>query len=493
VPLRVCQVAAEVTPFAKTGGLGDVVAGLSRFLGRDGHDVRIFLPWYGQLAVQPDTQPEKYVPVDFIRDVPLRIGSRHFTFTARTAKLPGSAVDVYFIDCPALYGTPGIYQGDRVDWLRFAFLTRAAFECAQRMAWAPDVVHCHDWHTALAPLFLKTLYSWDRLFDATRTVLTLHNVAYQGRVDRSLVPELDLAPYLHWLDGARLAAGELNFLSTGLLHADAITAVSRTFAREIQTPEQGFGVDGLLRARANRLLGIVNGVDYDDWDPATDRHLPHPYSATDLRGKAEMKRALLAGVGLEEETAAPVLGIVSRLTAQKGFDLCFGVLPELLAHADVRLVALGSGESQYETFFEELKRSFPGKASFYRGYNEPLAHWIEAGADLFLMPSRFEPCGLNQMYSLRYGTPPVVRRTGGLADTVEPWNPWTGSGTGFLFDDLHPDAFAWALRNALVAFEDREGWAKLMQNGMARNFSWDVQGREYVELYRRFSGVLAQS
>ncbi len=490
--LRVCQVAAEVTPFAKTGGLGDVVAGLSRFLGRDGHDVRIFLPWYGQLAAQPE-KPEKYVPVDFIRDVPLRIGSRQFTFTARTAKLPGSAVDVYFIDCPALYGTPGIYQGDRVDWLRFAFLTRAAFECAQRMAWAPDVVHCHDWHTALAPLFLKTLYSWDRLFDATRTVLTLHNVAYQGRIDRSLVPELDLAPYLHWLDGARLAAGELNFLSTGLLHADAITAVSRTFAREIQTPEQGFGVDGLLRARANRLIGIVNGVDYDDWDPATDRHLPHHYSAADLGGKAEMKRALLAGVGLEEETAAPVLGIVSRLTAQKGFDLCFGVLPELLAHADVRLVVLGSGESQYETFFEELKRSFPGKASFYRGYNEPMAHWIEAGADLFLMPSRFEPCGLNQMYSLRYGTPPVVRRTGGLADTVEPWNPWTGSGTGFLFDDLHPDAFAWALRNALVAFEDREGWAKLMQNGMAQNFSWDVQGREYEELYRRFSGVVARS
>jgi starch synthase len=483
-PLRVCQVAAEVTPFAKTGGLGDVVGGLSRFLGRDGHDVRIFLPWYGQLAAQA----ARYVPVDFIQDVPLRVGARHFTFTARTAKLPGSEVDVYFIDCPRLYGMPGIYQGDSVDWLRFAFLTRAAFACAQRMGWAPDVVHCHDWHTALAPLFLKTLYSWDRLFDATRTVLTLHNVAYQGRVDRSRVTELDLDPYVQWLDGARLAAGELNFLSTGLLHADVLTAVSRTFAREIQTPEQGFGVDGLLRARAHRLLGIVNGVDYDDWDPATDRHLPHPYSATDLTGKAEMKRALLAGVGLEPETAAPVLGIVSRLTAQKGFDLCFGVLPELLSRADVRLVALGSGESRYETFFEELKRQFPGKAAFYRGYNEPLAHWIEAGADLFLMPSSFEPCGLNQMYSLHYGTPPVVRRTGGLADTVEPWNPATGSGTGFLFDDFRPDAFAWALRNALVAFENREDWAKLMQNGMAQNFSWDVQGREYVELYRRFAG-----
>ncbi|MEA2694226.1 MAG: starch synthase [Acidobacteriota bacterium] len=479
--LRVCQVAAEVTPFAKTGGLGDVVAGLSRFLGRAGHDVRIFLPWYSQLAAAP----EKYVPVDFIRDVPLAIGARQFTFTARTAKLPGSAVDVYFIDCPDLYRPPGIYLGDWADWLRFAFLSRAALECAERMGWAPDVLHCHDWHTALGPLFVKSLYSWDRLFAGTRSVLTLHNVAFQGVVDRSVVGELDLAPYTHWLEGESLGRGEFNFLRTGLLHADAVTAVSRTFAREIQTPEQGFGVDRLLRARG--VIGIVNGVDYDDWDPATDRHLPHHYSAADLGGKAEMKRALLSGVGLEPETNAPVLGIVSRLTSQKGFDLCFPVLPNLLAHLDVRLVVLGSGEERYEGFFEELARRFPGKASFYRGYNEPLAHWIEAGADLFLMPSRFEPCGLNQMYSLRYGTPPVVRRTGGLADTVEPWD-WHGHGTGFLFDSLDPGAFSWALHNALVAYEDREGWRRLMQNGMARNFSWDVQGKEYVELYRRLAG-----
>jgi starch synthase len=477
-------VAAEVTPFAKTGGLGDVVAGLSRFLGRDGHDVRVFLPWYSQLAAQA----ERYVPVDFIRDVPLRIGPRHFTFTARTAKLPGSEVDVYFIDCPVLYGEAGIYQGDGADWLRFAFLTRAALECAQRMGWAPDIVHCHDWHTTLAPLFLKTLYSWDRLFDRTRSVLTLHNVSFQGLVDRRVVEELDLGPYVHWLETDRLARGEFNYLRTGLVHADVITAVSRTYAREIQTPERGFSVDGLLRARADRMIGIVNGVDYDDWDPATDPHLPHHYSAADLSGKAEMKRALLAGVGLEPETAAPVLGIVSRLTSQKGFDLCFGVLPELLARRDVRLVALGSGESRYEGFFEQLRQLFPAKVSFYRGYNEPLAHWIEAGADLFLMPSRFEPCGLNQMYSLRYGTPPVVHRTGGLADTVVPWDPWTGQGTGFLFDDFHPGAFAWALDNALTAFEDREGWGRLMRNGMAENFSWEVEGREYVELYRRFSG-----
>jgi starch synthase len=383
---------------------------------------------------------------------------------------------------------PGIYQGDWADWLRFAFLTRAVLECAQRMGWGPDIVHCHDWHTALAPLFLKTLYNWDRLFDRTRSVLTLHNVSFQGVVDRARVADLDLTPYVDWLDVPRLAAGELNFLRTGLLHADVITAVSRTYAREIRTPELGFGVDGLLRARGDRVIGIVNGVDYDDWNPATDPHLPHPYSATDLAGKARMKQALLAGVGLEADSGVPVVGIVSRLTAQKGFDLCFGVLPELLARQDVRLVALGSGEERYERFFQALQQQFPGKASFYKGYNEPLAHWIEAGADIFLMPSRFEPCGLNQMYSLRYGTPPVVRRTGGLADTVEPWDPWSHQGTGFLFDSFDSASFAWALRNALVAYEDREGWAKLMQNGMARDFSWQVQGQEYVELYRRFAG-----
>jgi starch synthase len=482
--LKVCQVAAEVTPFAKTGGLGDVVAGLSRHLGREGHDVRIFLPYYRQLAAEP----ERYVPVDFLCDVPLAMGPRHFTFTARTCRLPASAVDVYFVDCPALYGAPGIYQGDWVDGLRFAFLTRAALECAQRMGWGPDVVHCHDWHTALAPLFLKTLYNWDRLFDRTRSVLTLHNVVYQGVFDRSLVADLDLAPYVDWLDTARLAAGEFNYLRTGLLHADAITAVSRTYAQEIQTPELGFSVDGLLRARANRVIGIVNGVDYGDWDPATDPHLPYHYSADNLGGKASMKRRLLAEIGMDPTTGAPVVGVVSRLTAQKGFDLAFTVLPDLLARRDLRLVALGSGEERYESFFAELERRFPGRAWFYRGYNERLAHWIEAGSDLFLMPSRFEPCGLNQMYSLRYGTPPVVRRTGGLADTVEPWDAASSRGTGFLFDHFSPDGLAWALNLALDGFNDRLAWAKLMQNGMARDFSWDVQGREYVELYRRFAG-----
>ncbi|HYO14428.1 MAG TPA: glycogen synthase GlgA [Thermoanaerobaculia bacterium] len=483
-PLNICQVAAEVTPFAKTGGLGDVVTGLSRFLGRDGHDVRIFLPFYRQIARRQET----FVPVDFIQDVPLSLGSRRFTFSARTAKLPGSDVEVYFIDCPALYDHEGIFHGDWADWLRFAALTRAAFECCQRMGWGPDVIHSHDWHTALAPLFLKTLYAWDRLFDHTRTVLTIHNMAFQGIAPGEAVGDLGLASHTHWLDGGDLAAGRLNFLKTGLLHADVITAVSRTYAREIQTPEHGFGLDWLLRSRSNRLVGIVNGVDYGDWDPATDPHLFYHYSAPDPTGKRSCKRALLREIGFDERTAAPVVGVVSRLTWQKGFDLCFDVLPSFLASRDLRLVALGSGEDRYEGFFQGLSGRFPGRAWFYRGFNEKLAHRIEAGADIFLMPSRFEPCGLNQMYSLKYGTPPVVHKTGGLADTVEPFDPETNTGTGFVFEHFDAGGLAWALDRALTTYHSHPAWEKLMQNGMAKDFSWDVQGREYVELYRRLTG-----
>ena len=481
--LRICQVAAEVTPFAKTGGLGDVVAGLSRQLHREGHDVRIFLPFYGHLSRQPDG----FTPVEALRGISLWMGSRHFELSVLTKKLPDSDVDVYFLLCPELYTAEGIYHGDWADGLRFAVLVRGALECCQRLAWAPDILHVHDWHTALAPLYLKTHYAWDRLFDRTRTVLTIHNQGFQGLVDRSALESLGLNGHAYWLDTMDLQAGHVNFLKTGMLHADAITAVSRTYAAEIQIEAQGFGLDWLLRARSPRLFGIVNGVDYGEWSPEADPHIPHAFSADDLTGKREMKRALLREAGLED-TDAPVIGIVSRLTAQKGFDLCFEALPAILARRDVRLVALGSGEPRFEDFFQWLQWRYTGRAWFYRGYNNPLAHWIEAGADLFLMPSRYEPCGLNQMYSLRYGTPPLVRRTGGLADTVEPWYPSTRQGTGFLFDQLSSQALLGTLDFALDCYQDREGWRQLMLNGMAKDYSWEVQAQEYVDLYRRFAG-----
>ena len=478
-PYRILQLAAEVAPFAKTGGLGDVAAGLSRFLGKAGHDVRIFLPYY------PSLRANDYVPVDFIRDVPVQLGPHRFTYTARTTPLPDSDVGVYFIDCPALFGHGGIYHGDWDDSLRFGLLSVAALESAQRMGWSPDILHCHDWHTALAPVYLKAFFDWDGLFQRTRTVLTIHNLGFQGIVDLKRVADLGLDSRAHLLD---LSAGHLNFMKNGILQADALTAVSRTFAREIQTPEEGFGLDGLLRARSDRLFGIVNGVDYGDWNPETDPNLFYHYSAAELAGKRNCKRALLREIGFDERTAAPVVGIVSRLTPQKGFDLCFESLPAFLSQRDMRLIALGSGEPRYEEFFQALERRFPGKAWFYRGYNEKLAHQIEAGADIFLMPSKFEPCGLNQMYSLRYGTPPVVRKTGGLADTVEPFDPATGHGTGFVFEHFTALGLGWALDMALNAYRHPLLWQRLMVNGMSKDFSWEIQGKEYVELYGRLVG-----
>jgi starch synthase len=482
--LRVCQIASEVTPFAKTGGLGDVAAGLSRALGRQGHDVRVFLPFYARVA----KLDFPFVAVDYLRDVEIRLGARELRYSVLTTKLPQSEVDVYFVHCPALYHHDSIYSGDWDEYLRYALLTRAALECCQRMGWAPDVVHVHDWHTALAPVYLRTLYSWDRLFARTKTVLTLHNLAYQGVFSSQTLDELGLAPFSAMLYNEDLAAGRVSFLKTGLLYADVLTTVSRTYAREIQTPEFGFGLDPLLRARADHLVGIVNGVDYGEWNPASDPHLPHHYTRDDLSGKEAMKKALLEKVGLPFRQSAATIGLVSRLTAQKGLDLLFDTLPEFLYHRDIRFVAVGTGEERYESFLAWLQVTFPGKVWYFRGYSEELAHWIEAGSDLFLMPSRYEPCGLNQMYSLRYGTPPIVRRTGGLADTVEPWNPVAKRGTGFLFDHFTPEGMRWALDTALAAFQDRDAWTVLQKNGMAKDFSWERQVALYEELYRRLLG-----
>lgn len=481
MPLRIAHAAAEITPFAKTGGLGDVVAGLGRALRRRGHDVRLFLPFYSRVA-RMDFQ---FVGVDFLRDIEVRMGERVFTFSILTTRLPASEADVYFVHCPALYHHEGIYSSDWDEYLRFGLLSRAVFECCQRMGWAPDILHAHDWHTALVPAYQRSIYAWDRLFEHTRTVLTLHNLGYTGTFGAGTVGDLGLAGHPSLLHRDDLAAGRFSFLRTGLIWADLLTTVSRTYAREIQTPEYGFGQDAMLRARADRLVGIVNGVDYGDWNPEQDGYIPHRYSATDLSGKEQTRKALLDKIGLTAAASAPVIGLVSRLTAQKGFDLLFDTLPEFLFHRDVRLVALGSGEERYESFLAWLQITFPGKVWYYRGYNEELAHWIEAGADLFLMPSRYEPCGLNQMYSLRYGTPPVVRRTGGLADTVEPWNPVSRQGTGFLFEHFTPEGLRWALDTALRAFADRDAWRQLQRNGMARDFSWDRQVLEYEATYER--------
>ncbi|MEM7049894.1 MAG: glycogen synthase [Acidobacteriota bacterium] len=481
--MKICLAASEVAPFAKTGGLADVVAALSRDLSRRGHDVRTFLPFYSRI----DLGEAPLHAVEFLQRIPLDIGRQRYHFSVATTPLPDSSLWVYLIDCPALFHRSSLYGNDPDEHHRFILFSRAVLESCQRMGWAPEVVHANDWHTGLLPLYLRSLYGWDRLFADTKTLLTIHNIAYQGIFPGSILPDLGLGDHARLLHQEDLAADQIGFLKTGILYADGLSTVSRTHAREIQTERYGFGLDRLLRARSDRLVGIVNGVDYGDWDPAGDPHLPHPYGADDLDPKESNKQHLLEQLAMPYRQGLPLLGVVSRLTHQKGFDLTFEALPECLAAGRAQLIALGTGERSVERFFQGLQQRFPGQVCFIRAYSNELAHLIEAAADIFLMPSRYEPCGLNQMYSLKYGTPPIVRRTGGLADTVEPWDGSRREGTGFVFEHADVQGFRWALNQALEAYGDRAGWRRLQQNGMAQDFSWQRQGALYEELYRRLA------
>lgn len=487
--LRVCLVTSEIAPLAKTGGLADVAAGLSRFLHSAGHDVRLFMPWYGSTDLG-EAVPE---PRSELAGLELGFGERRYSIAVSTVQLPGGGPHVYLLACPELYERKNLYTADADEHLRFAALSRAAIECCQRMQWGPDVFHCNDWHTGLLPLYLKTGYAWDQLFARSRTLLTIHNIGYQGVFSTDTLDELNLAGQRHYLPEEDLEGGRVNYLKAGLIHADALSTVSRTYAREIQDAEFGMGLEGLLREHRDKLVGIVNGVDYQDWNPATDALIPHRYDRHDLSGKAANKAALLVGFGLGAEPRVPLIGLVSRLTYQKGLELLPDVVPALMKRRQFRLAVLGSGEEQYERYFQRLRDQYPTQVAFFRGYNNELAHRIEAAADLFLMPSRYEPCGLNQMYSLKYGTVPVVRRTGGLADTVEPFDPDTGRGTGFLFEEFTSEALFVALSAALSVYEDREAWQRLMQNGMAEDFSWNRQGPLYVELYEALLRTAAKT
>ncbi len=482
--LRLCLCAAELAPFAKTGGLADVTAGLARWLGSAGHDTRVFLPYYKRIA--DSGLPTEPLPA--ARSIDVRFPSRTIRFGIRVGKLPQSQVPIYFVDCPELYNRAQLYTDDGDEVVRFALLCRAVLETCQRLQWAPDVVHCNDWHAGLLPLYLRTVYAWDKLFAKTRTLLSIHNIGYQGVFPDSQLEPIGLGDQRAHLHHGDLRDGRFSCLKTGILHANKLSTVSITYAKEIQTAEFGMGVDELLRTRSADLVGIVNGVDYGDWDPATDPLIPHHFSAADLSGKAKMKAALLSRLQLPHDPRAPVFGVVSRLTSQKGFELFADSIPVFLQREDMRLCVLGSGEEKHEKYFQWLRDTWPEKVAVYRGFHDELAHWIEAGSDVFLMPSRFEPCGLNQMYSLRYGTPPVVRRTGGLADTVQPWNPDTGEGTGFPFAEFTSHALAgtldWVFRN----WRNQKGWKRLVQNGMAIDFSWQKQGPEYVALYRSMLG-----
>jgi starch synthase len=403
--------------------------------------------------------------------------------------LPGTQVPVYFVRCPSLYDRPSIYGMSEDEHLRFGVLSWAALKICQYLGFAPDIVHANDWQTAILPVLLRSVFAWDRLFAGTRTVLTLHNLGHQGTFHAGVAHEVGLGPVLHLVHQDELRAGRFGFLLTGLLHAHALTTVSRTYAAEIQTPAHGVGLDAYLRARRDTLFGILNGIDDQEWNPAVDPHLPHRYSSDDLSGKERCKAALLASMNLPSLPDVPVVGIVSRLVWQKGFDLCLGVLPHVLRNRRVQLVVLGTGEARYEQFFRDMARAFPQQVGYHAAFSEPRAHLIEAGADLFLMPSRYEPCGLNQLYSLRYGTPPIVHATGGLADSVWQYDG-ADRGTGFVFDHFTEQGLHWALTRALDEWGQRDEagrarWVALQRRGMSLPLGWQHRVGDYVEVYRR--------
>jgi starch synthase len=482
--LSVCLLSAEVAPLSKTGGLADVAGALAKYLTAAGHEVRLFTPLYASI----DRARFPIRPVDGLQQVPLQIGPHHYVYSIATAQLPGSDATVYLVDCPVLFARPVIYTTDPDEHLRFLAFTRAVLSACQRMRWSPQVLHCNDWHTAFGPLFAKTLLEGDPLFARTRSVLTIHNIGYQGTFSAAAIADLELGPKTYLLHQDDLRAGKINPLRHGILYADAITTVSPTHAHEICTDQYGMGLQDSLRMRGDALTGILNGVDYHVWDPRNDKYLPEHFDPESLSIKAALKSAFIERLGLNVPATTPLAGMVSRLAAQKGIELMFESLPQVLEWRDLAFVALGSGDSQYERFLGELQRSFPGRVVFRQGYDDELSHWIEAACDMFLMPSLYEPCGLNQMYSLRYGTVPVVRRTGGLADSVEHYDPETGQGTGIVFEDFNSEALEWALNTALDLHAQPQHWRRMVRNGMAKDFSWEKQGGKYVEVYRRLVG-----
>jgi starch synthase len=478
--LKLCVLSSEMVPFAKTGGLADVAGALVGNLRALGHEVRAFLPLYA--IVRRSYGGLK--PVPGVQAVALRIGDTHYSFSLLTLNFPGSDVPVYFVDCPELFDRASLYTGSPDEHRRFLLFTRAALESCRRVKFAPDIFHCNDWHTAFLPLFLKNLHGSDAPPATPKSLLTIHNIGYQGLMPSSAVADLGPDVSASQLDPDDFARGVINSLKTGIKYADQVSTVSPTYAREISDSALGMGLQAALHARADGVTGILNGVDYENWDPRHDPHLSAHFGPQDLRGKLINKEMLIATLNLQMSTSQPLIGMVTRLTEQKGIDLLMDALPALLPAREVGLVVLGSGDPKYVAFFTDLARRFAGRVAYVSGFDEPLAHLIEAGSDIFLMPSRYEPCGLNQMYSLRYGTIPIVRNTGGLADSVQHFDPSSGRGTGCVFNDYDAAAVRWAIDTVLDWYATPRSWLQLLQNAMAKDFSWSRQILEYDSLYR---------
>src|SRR5271167_756546 len=472
--VRILFVASEGLPFSKTGGLADVVEALPKALVAQGHEVAVVLPRYRGIKASAVVVPSLTIPM-----------ANRLRFPAVLDGTVISGVRYFFVDDPEYFDRDGIYgttAGDFPDNAeRYSEFCRAAIEIVKHV-WPADVIHCHNWQTALVPVLLRTTYGDDPLVKDIPVVFTIHNMGYHGLFKTDVLEHAGIPLAVYHPAGMEFY-GNVNFLKGGLIYSDYLTTVSRRYALEIQTPEYGYGLDGVVRSRADRMVGILNGVDYSTWSPDKDKLIPMKYSAKDMSGKQVCKQALLELFGIApEHSARPLIGIVSRFADQKGFDLIAEKALELMKE-EVSLVVLGSGERKYEELFQAMANTFPGRAGVKIAYDNEIAHKIEAGADMFLMPSRYEPCGLNQIYSLKYGTVPIVRATGGLDDTVEPFDLEHGTGTGFKFAEYSGAAMMYAIRQALHHFIDERIWKRIQLNGMAKDFSWNGPAREYAKLY----------
>jgi starch synthase len=480
-PLKILLMAAEMVPFAKTGGLADVAGALPKAIKAYGHDIRVAMPRYGRIDRDRFKITEALPPYH----VPMDDRTEHAALMQVTLPTSSGDIPVYMLDNAHYYDRDGIYMYED-DADRFIFFCRATLEGLKRLEWQPDVIHCHDWHTAIVPNWLKTVYKNDPFYQQTACIYTIHNLAYQGIFGYRVleIAGVDEYGFIAHPDMPHLN-DVVDFMGRGIYYADILNSVSETYANEILLPEFGEGLDPLLRDRRDRLYGVLNGIDTEINNPATDGYIAAHYDAGDLSGKIECKLDLQREAGLPQSRTTPLIGAISRLADQKGFDLIDSIIEPLLRNYDVQIIVLGTGDQRYHERLNEVRARFPQQAAVFLTFNAPMAQKIYAGSDMFLMPSRFEPCGLGQMIALRYGSIPIVRETGGLADTVRNFDPTTGEGNGFSFRPYDSMALYAAIIRALENYRYPQTWQQLMLRAVTADHSWAASARKYVDLYRR--------
>ncbi len=487
---KIWYLATEVAPFAKTGGLGDVCSSFPKALKTKDYEIRTTMPKYKSI------NERKYVLREVIRlkEIPVTINGVTKVISAKSAFLPESKVQIYFIDIPEFFGRNGLYTDkytgkdfeDNAE--RFAYFCKGTIETLKILSWKPDIIHCNDWQTALVPIYLKTLYGDDDFYKGIKTVFTIHNLAFQGVFDLKTAQNIDLDESLIVNDGPLGVNGSVNLMKGAINYADYVTTVSKQYAEEISTlPEYGYGLENVIQENKTKFSGIINGVDYSVWSPEKDKYIPFKYNIDNLEGKEQNKQALLTRVNLQYSEKTPLLGMISRITDQKGYDILVEIL-EKLESMDFQVVILGTGDKKLEKTIETFQKKYPTKISLNKAFDETLAHMIEAGSDIFLMPSKYEPCGMNQIYSIRYGTIPIVYKTGGLADTITEIDANEETGNGFIFEKHTAKELLKTLKKAMKLYKDKARWQETQMRIMEEDFSWNNSIDEYSEIYDNIVG-----